>query len=119
MDKHENDLIRVQAEWNGWRSATIRVRDLDDVHWLRPVGAPRAVLHGYVSCTCLVAGDSLHECERTSLPHRLRVCILKRHTIPAVYADLARRAEDRPTPPFQGHAADVQRRSPAHPGVGR
>jgi hypothetical protein len=35
-----------------------------------------------------------HHCERTTAPHQLRVCVVKRHTIPAAYAELARRANE-------------------------
>ena len=104
MGRYDDVFIRVQSDWNAWRNAAVRVGDLDDVHWCRPPRAPRAVLHGYVSCACLVAGEPLHDCDQTSAPHRLRVCVLERHTIPAVYAELARRADEQPLSPLDSRA---------------
>jgi hypothetical protein len=97
MGPYDDMLIRVQSDWNGWRSATLRLRDLEDVHWFQPARAPRALLHGYVSCVRLAADRSLHDCDRASAPHRLLVCVLKRPTMPAAYSVLTRRADERPT----------------------
>lgn len=120
MGPYDDALIRVQLDWNGWRNATIRVGDLDDIHWFQPVRAPRALLHGYVSCACLAAGESLHDCDQASAPHRLHVCVLKRHTIPAVYAVLTRRADERPIWPLDRRAsAGVWRCSTPVAGGGR
>ena len=97
MPVHDEILIRVQSEWDGWRNAEVRFGDLRDVHWLQPTRAPNALVHGYISCSNIVTGDIPHDCDRRSAPHRLLVCILKRHTIPVVYAELARRADDQRT----------------------
>lgn len=94
MPAHDDMLIRVQSEWDGWRNAEVRLGDLHDVHWFQPTRAPRALVHGYISCSSFATGDIPHDCDRRSAPHRLLVCILKRHTIPAVYAELAQRADD-------------------------
>jgi hypothetical protein len=99
MQAHDGMLIRVQSEWNGWRTAEVRLQDLQIVHWFQPSQAPHSLLHGYISCTNLVSGDIPHDCDRASAPHRLLVCILKRHAIPSVYAELARRADDQRTLP--------------------
>lgn len=98
MGRNDDRLVRVQSKWNEWRNATIRLADIDDVHWFQPTQAPRALLHGYVSCAHLAAGDLPHMCEESSSPHRLRICILKRHTLPEVYRDLVRRADERRAP---------------------
>lgn len=121
MGPYDDMLIRVQSDWNGWRSATIRLGDLEDVHWFQPVPAPRALLHGYVSCESFETGESLHDCDRTSAPHRLRVCVLKRHTMPAAYLVLTRRADERAIWPSDTRAvvADVRRRSTPVAGGGR
>jgi hypothetical protein len=95
MPVHDDKLIRVQSEWDGWRNAEVRFGDLRSVHWLQPTRAPHALVHGYISCSNIVTGDIPHDCDRMSAPHRLLVCILKRHTIPVVYAELARRADER------------------------
>jgi hypothetical protein len=106
MRAYDDMLIRVQPDWNGWRNAEVRMGDLQYVHWVQPKRAPRALVHGYISCSNIVIGDIPHDCDRGSAPHRLLVCILKRHTIPAVYEELARRADEQPTLPcgVRGHA---------------
>lgn len=95
MVRNDDTLVRVQSEWNGWRSATIRVGDINQLHWFQPTRAPRALLCGYVSCANLASGELPHPCDGRSAPHRLRVCILKRHTLPDVYQELAGRAAGR------------------------
>ena len=99
MDGHDGMLIRVQAEWNGWRYAEVRLRDLQSVHWFQPSQAPHPLVHGYTSCTNLVTGDIPHHCDPVSLPHRLLVCILKRHSVPSACAELVRRASEQQTLP--------------------
>lgn len=88
-------LVVVQAEWDGWRTALVLLADLEDVQWLQPSGAPHPVIHAYVSCTNLRSGDLQHECDRTSAPHQLLVCVLKSHVTPSVFEELARRASER------------------------
>lgn len=83
--------ICVQAAWNAWQSAEVRLEHLQNVHWLQPPGAPRPLLHAYVLCTDVVNGNLPHECH-AGAPHRLLVCVLKSHTIPSVYGELSRRA---------------------------
>ena len=94
MQATENLLIRAHCEWDGWRSAEVRLGDLQDVHWFQPTRAPHALVHGYISCSNIVTGDIPHECDRGSAPHRLLICILKKHTTPTAYAELARRADE-------------------------
>ena len=93
MKTHEELLVRVHGDWDGWHSAEVRLRDLRDVQWFRPVHAPHEILHGFVPCTRLVSGEIPHACDRSSAPHLLRVCVLKRHAIATTYAELVRRAE--------------------------
>jgi hypothetical protein len=88
-------LIRVHESWSGWRSAEIRAVDLEDVHWCQPSGAPHSLVHGWVRCSHLRSRQIQHQCDRASAPHRVLVCVLKRHTLGTVYADLARRADGR------------------------
>ena len=97
MPAYDEVLIRVQSEWNGWRSAEIRLRDLQSVHWFQPDEAPHPLLHAFILCTNLVSGDIPHDCDRTPPPHRLLVCVLKRHTTPSTYAHIARRADEQRT----------------------
>jgi hypothetical protein len=91
MDSNET-LVRVHSEWNGWKTAEVRMSDLADLHWFQPNGAPHALLHGFILCTQMVSGAVTHDCHRPSAPHRLLICVLKRHAIPTIYAELARRA---------------------------
>jgi hypothetical protein len=98
MQAYEDVLIRVHAEWNGWLNAEVRMGDLRDVHWLQSDHAPHAIAHAYLACSSLVTGRLGHCCEPDSAPHRLLVCILKKHVVPAVYAELARRADEHAAP---------------------
>jgi len=93
--------ISVRSAWNGWETAEIRLADLNDIHWLQPTGAPKPLVHGYVSCQCIVEGQIPHDCPGTRPPHRVLVCVLKNHTIASVYTQLTRRAD-------AAHAAGVK-----------
>ena len=86
-----DQLVVVQGEWNGWRTAVVRAVDLESPHWLQPAGAPRPLLHAYVPCSAIVSGEVAHDCG--SAPHRLHVCVLKKHTAPAMFETLARMAD--------------------------
>jgi hypothetical protein len=99
MQAHDEVVIRVQSEWNGWRTAEVRLRDLENVHWLQPSRAPQPLVHGYILCRNITTGEVPHDCDSTSAPHRLLVCVLKRHMIPTAYAELARRADEQRTLP--------------------
>ena len=55
----------VQSEWNGWRTAGVKMSDLHEVHWFQPTGAPRPLVHGYVSCASITAGELPHNCTGT------------------------------------------------------
>jgi hypothetical protein len=90
---NENTLIFVQREWDGWRTAEVRLGDLEHIHWFQPSEAPCALVHGYIWCASITAGNIPHICEPSAGPHRLLVCVLKRHSLPSVYAELARRAD--------------------------
>lgn len=92
MQAEATRIIRVQSEWNGWRTAGVKMSDLHEVHWFQPTGAPRSLVHGYVSCASITAGELPHNCTGTGSPHRLLVCVIKSHTSEAVYAELERRA---------------------------
>ena len=85
-------LIVVQREWSGWRTGMVPLGNLKEIRWFQPTGAPRPLIHAYVSCTDIHSGDLQHDCELTSAPHRLLVCVLKSHTAPSVFNELARRA---------------------------
>ena len=97
MEPEYGLLIRVHREWHGWRSAEVPFGELRDVHWFQPPGAPHSLIHAYVPCTAPVTGDISHDCDRKSAPHRLLVCVLKRHAIPSAYTALARYADQHAT----------------------
>ena len=114
----DDGLIRVQAGWDRWANADVRVSDLRDVHWFHPAGAPQALVHGHIACSSVVAGEIPHRCDPGSAPHRLLVCVLKRHTMPAVYAELARRADEQPLGPSSAGPGSSGRRGWLHTMMG-
>ena len=91
----ESAFVVVHCEWNGWRNAMVKVAHLEDIRWVQPAGAPRPLIHAQVNCTDVRSGHLQHDCEQTSAPHRLLVCVLKSHSAPRVFAELARRASER------------------------
>jgi hypothetical protein len=99
MSSLDHVLIRVHDQWDGWHNAEVRLSDLQKVHWLRPARAPRPLLHGYVSCASIAAGEIPHNCQQSAGPHTLLVCVLKKHSTPALYAEMARRAARAPSAP--------------------
>jgi hypothetical protein len=93
MQAYGDALIRVHAEWSGWLNADVRLGSLHGICWRQPHRATHAIVYAYLFCSDIVRGALPHDCHHESAPHRLLVCILKRHTIPSVYTELARRAE--------------------------
>jgi hypothetical protein len=108
MGPYDDISICLHADWNHCQVASTRFAALHDVHWHQPPGAPHAMVHGYVACADIVAGDIPHDCDPMTAPHRLRVCVLKRHTIPKVYAELARLADTQKAFPFGHRPAGVR-----------
>jgi hypothetical protein len=92
MTPDDDLVISITAAWNDGRSALVRSADLRTPHWCRPAGAPKTLLHAYVSCDRLVDGEVSHACDPSSAPHRVLVCVLKSHNTAAAYAVMARRA---------------------------
>ena len=92
MSYTEETLIPVQREWNGWRLAEVRIKDLQDVHWFQPAGAPRALLHGYVAPSTVVSGDLVQQTGGEA-PDRLLVCVIKCHMAAPIYTALAAKAD--------------------------
>ena len=92
MSFTEETLIPVQREWDGWRLAEVRFKDLQDVHWFQPLGAPRALVHGYVAPSTVVSGD-LVEKTGGETQDRLLVCVIKCHMAAPIYTALAARAD--------------------------
>lgn len=90
--KLDSALVVVQRAWSEWRTALVRVSDLENVHWFRPAGAVRPLIHAYVWCDKIVSGRLSHDCSTPATGHRVLVCLLKSHTTGSVFAELARRA---------------------------
>src|SRR5688572_13991907 len=84
-------LVPVQLQWDGWRTAEVPLAALHDIHWFQPPGAPRPMVHAYVSAATLpdTAPPLRHAGETTQL---LRVCVLKHHTPSTVYDTLSKQA---------------------------
>ena len=59
-------LVVVQRAWSEWRTALVRVSDLEDVHWFRPAGAVRPLIHAYVMCNRVVSGRLTHDCTKSA-----------------------------------------------------
>jgi hypothetical protein len=95
MHADDSTLVVVQREWDGWRTAQVRLADLEDVHWFQPTRAPRPLIHAFVLCSSVVSGEVPHDCRQTPAPHRLLVCVLKTHTAPGIYAQLSALANAR------------------------
>jgi hypothetical protein len=91
-------LVPVRCAWNAWQTAEVLVDDLHEVHWYQPTGAPRPMLHAYVDCT-KTRGQIAHDCSAATAPHRLLVCVLKRHAAPFAYSELVRLAAGDPRYP--------------------
>jgi hypothetical protein len=96
MPTTDEMVVCVQREWDGWQTAEVRLGNLQNIHWFQPHRAPRPLLHGYISCASITSGNIPHNCECTEGPHRLLVCMLKRHSAPSVYAEIAGRAAEQP-----------------------
>ena len=94
MNPIDRVLIRVHDEWDGWHNAEVPLDDLRDIRWLQPARAPRPLLHAYVSCAAIANGEIPHPCRKGDRPHRLLVCVLKKHSPPSIYAEIARRADE-------------------------
>lgn len=94
MRAEDETLIGVQRDWDGWRTGEVRLDDLQTVHWFQPRRVPRPLVHGYISCANIVTGNIPHDCNLSEAPHRLLVCVLKSHTVPRAYMELAWRADE-------------------------
>ena len=88
---HDGALVVVQGDWRDWRTAMVRLTDLENIHWSQPSGAPRPLIHATVCCETIVSGAIAHEC-LAPCSHSLVVCVLRCHTSPWVFEELARRA---------------------------
>ncbi len=93
-------IIQVRRQWNDWRSARYRARDIEGWRWDRFSGgvnapAPQPFVHAYVSCDAMIGGDLAHSCLHGEGPHRIKVCITKKGN-EAVWPYILSRAGPRP-----------------------
>jgi hypothetical protein len=91
-------LVVVQRQWNDWRTAMVRLTDLENIHWFQPDHAPRPLIHADVCRTKVLSGTMSEDCQQSSPQSRLRVCVLKCHTAPGVFEELSRRADQAASP---------------------
>jgi hypothetical protein len=66
---HSGALVVVQRYWSDWRTAMVRLADLENIHWSQPSGAPRPLIHASVCCDKIVSGEIAHECHLMPCPH--------------------------------------------------
>lgn len=85
--------ISLTRGWNDWHWANAPLNVLRDIHWHRPTGAPRPIVHAYISCDDIADGELSHQCCAASAPHRLLVCVLRRRNLPTAYAQIAQQAD--------------------------
>jgi hypothetical protein len=84
----ETQLVRVFGSWSDCHGAEVPLKYLLDIHWRHPEGAPHPLVHAYVSCEHIVNGTIPHQCDGGSRPHRIGVCVLRRHNLPSVHESL-------------------------------
>ncbi len=77
-------VVRVRRQWNDYRLAAYPLSEVEGLHWSDISGgiqatAPRSFVHGYVWCDRMIAGELAHSCAHGRGPHRIKVCITKKH----------------------------------------
>jgi hypothetical protein len=98
--EHDGAVIEVRREWNDWRIATFRLRDVSELRWSWRGGGtkrrtPQPFVHGYVMCNELLAGDLAHACPQGAAPHRIKVCLTRKGNEP-IWKDVAAIVGPRP-----------------------
>ncbi len=93
MSRNNGTTVSLTTGWNDWHWANAPLAALRDVHWRQPAGAPRPIVHAYISCSAVTDGELSHRCAAASRPHDVLVCVLRRHNLPAAYTALARQAD--------------------------
>jgi hypothetical protein len=93
-------IIEVRQEWNDWRIATYRLRDVSELRWAWRGGGskrrtPQPFVHGYVMCNAMIRGELAHMCPHGEPPHRLKVCLTKKGN-ESVWEDIAAIVGPRP-----------------------
>ncbi len=89
--------VWVRRQWNDWRTAKVKLRDISEFHFSHVSGginvrAPRAFLCGYIWCTSVIEGDIAHSCRHGKPPHSIKVVIVKKDN--ADFKRIERHAKD-------------------------
>lgn len=92
-----NPWVYIRRQWNDWRKARVRLKDLHNLRWDDVSGgvyarAPQPFIHGYVWCD-RVHGELAHSCLHGEGPHWIKVCVVKRDNEPRVFKILQLLAE--------------------------
>ena len=91
-DARVADLVRVRDAWNGWHTVEVPRSELHDVCWLRPAGAPQAILHARVRCSQPVTDGIPHTCGTPEIAHDVGVCVLRVDVTTSTYERLVAEA---------------------------
>lgn len=94
-------IASVRPGWRDWHVAHVPIVDLSDLHWDHILGdadarPAAAILHGFVRCDSVLAGELPHLALGGPHPHSVRVCILKEDNDRRVFARLALEAAGQP-----------------------
>lgn len=94
----------------------MRVRELEDIHWWRPVDTPRPPIHAFLSRRSAATGElSCNSGAKTT--HRLQTCVPKPHVAACVFQKLAARAVQRHALYIVGSPLDVDAASRPTPSL--
>jgi hypothetical protein len=75
--------VSVRRQWNDWKIAQYKLKDIGRLHWSNLSGginatAPQLFVHGYVLCDQMIDGELSHSCRHGPPPHLVKVCITKK-----------------------------------------
>ena len=95
------ETVTVRRHWNDYRSATLRLELLHDLHFSDMSGgvharSPRPFLRGYCSCDAFIDGKVAHSCRHGRGPHWIKVCVVQKDNSKSLYARLAASAKNTP-----------------------
>lgn len=96
----EDSLVTVRRQWNDWRLASVKIEDIDGLHFSDMSGgvrgrSPRPFLHGYIACDAIVDGEVAHSCRHGRGPHWIKVCVVKKDNTKETYERLAAMVKSR------------------------
>ena len=98
-DGPNEPIIEVRRQWNDYRLARYRLKDIDELHWSNyssgGFSAPGLFVHGYVRCDQMLSGKLSHSCQHGPPPHRLKVSMTKTGN-EAIWSKILERAGPKP-----------------------